>query len=383
MLGPVLLALACRPNPSDVRTHAPTPEIGPTTDDEAVGVVRDGTVVVAEAADLRALAGVAEITGDLRIERTALATVALPDLRQIGGSLVIWENDALVETSFPALERVGGDLSLYDDPLLASLAGFPALRSVGGTLSVNRMPAVVDLDGLGALETAGALYLFHDTALSSLLGLDALRTVSGPVDLWELPALASVGSPTLETIGGRLDLFDADRLDTIDLPALVGLGGYELQECGAMVDVGTFPALRAIPGAVKIHYDDALSSLSGFAAVEEVGELTVRFDGALSSLAGLAALERITGLLELDHLDALQAIDLQSLRTVGSLKVDHDDALVAPGLPVLAEIDGEVVVVENPSLSQCALDALFDRITAGAVTCGANLDDGCVGWCVP
>lgn len=329
----------------------PAPGAGPDT--------VEGDAIVTDAADLAALAGVRAIAGDLVVEQTTLDAVELPLLEEVGGDVRVWENDALATLALPSLALVGGDLSLYDDPVLDSLAGLSRLRSVGGTLSLNRLEALVDLRGLEALETVGAdLYVFHDVSLASLDGLASLRSVGGEIDLWETYALASATFPVLESVGGKLDLFEADALVSLSLPALAVLGAYELHECDAMTGVGEFPLVETLPGNVVVKWSDAVVSLAGF--------------GALRSANGLV----------LDELPALPAIDLPALATLELLEVSHNDALADPGLPALGAIGTSATVVLNPLLSQCALDALFDRAPPLVVVCGANLDDGCAGWCV-
>jgi hypothetical protein len=343
--------------------------------------VRLGDVVVANEADLAALAGVRAVQGSLRIEGTSLGAVDLPELVAVGGDLMVWENDALVTLSLPALQHVAGSVSLYDDGALTSLQGLAELRTVGGDLSVNRMDGLVSLQGLESLRRVGGkLYVFHDVALASLQGLDNLELVGGAVQLWELYALTDATLPALHTAGGRLDLFENDALVSVSMPLLERLGGYEVHHCDALPDAGSFPSLSST-GDVTLQYDEALASLDGLSMLTRVELVTLKAMPALSSLQGLASLSS-AGALLVSGAPVLPQIELP-LQELDLLQVEGNDGLVEMGLPALFEVTGDVTVVQNPLLSQCGVEGWLGGVTVGGtVTCGENLDDGCSQYCL-
>lgn len=327
------------------------------------------------------LAGKIALTGSLRLEGTDRAALALPDLAQIGGDLVLWENPALDAVSLPALRWIGGDLSTYDDPALATL-DVPVLERIGGDLSVNRMPAVEDLDAFGALTVIGGdLYVYHDLALARVDGMPALQRIGGAVRLWELPALRAVDLPEVRGIGGKLDLFEADALTTLSMPALAELGGYELHHCDAMTDVGRFDALTAVRGEVAVRYDAGLRSLAGFGAVTRMGALRVEFSDRLQTLGGLAALADVALGVQVVRLPALTAVDLPNLQRAGAIAVQGNEGLADVGLPALIQV-GDLGFTDNSALPACEVEALIVRAEpSGAVVCSGNLADGCDTYC--
>lgn len=345
--------------------------------------VLEGDVIVADAVDLSVLAGITAITGSLRIEGTALTEVELPDLEQIGQDLVIWENGVLSTLSLPGLRQVGGALSLYDNPQLDSLAGLSSLREVGAELSVNRMEGLLTLSGLEGLQTVGGrVYLFHDTELDTLSGLSGLEIVGGTVQLWELYALTEAVLPGLHTIGGRLDLFEDDALVTLSMPKLRRVAGIEVHHCDALTDVGSFPELQST-GDVTLLYDDALAAVTGLCALRSIELLSIRIMPMLSSLAGLCSLAEVEGELSVSVAPSLVSLDLPALSSAGSLEIDSNTGLLEIGLPALSEVDDDVVVKDNPALSQCGFESWLSGITLGGiVSCVGNLDDGCSSVCL-
>ncbi len=359
-----LLALGCSDPPGD--RPPPVPAEQPPVGTEGLSIrppsfdpVVAGDVVITDAADLDRLRPYVVVEGDLVIEATDLRTVDLPYLREVGGEVRIWENDALTRLSLPSLELVGGDLSLYDDPLLPDLGGFVALREVGGSLTLNRLPGLVDLRGLEALVSVGRLYLFHDVGLRTLDGLDGLEEVEGPAQVWEDHALREVRLPSLRRVGAKLDLFDARSLEALDLPVLAELGGLELHHCDVLTDLdGALPALTALPGGLALRYDPALTSLDGLAGLTEVGELLV------------------------ERADALTALGLDGIEAAEVVEVRFNPVLADPGLSSLRE--ARVLRFDrNPALPDCAIEALAERVGAPIVECTGNLDAGCATLCAP
>ncbi len=321
--------------------------------------VHDGDALVTSEDDAEALAGVAVITGDLVVEATDLRALELPELVRVDGAVRIWENEALTELDLGALVEVGAELSLYDDPLLTDLSGLSSLQWVGGALSVNRMVGLTDLRGLEALEEIGGdLYVFHSIGLVTLDGLDALARVGVGIQLWELYALEEVHLPALTWVEGKLDLFECDRLERLEAPALTTLRAYELHTCDAMVDLGSFPLVTRMEGALTVQYNPAVRSLAGFPALREIGQVTVR------------------------HNPELLAMDLDATQEIGVLVALDNAALAVPGPPDLQQVDG-LLVANNPVLSTCAVEAWLDGIPGlGLVQCEGNLDDGCHARCL-
>lgn len=152
------------------------------------GTVCGGSFTVANDADLAAIAGCAAITGNLTITAPGLTTVALPDLEQVGGNLVVMGNTTLVKL------------------LLAQL------KEVVGTVRLELAPSTTEVD-LSRLRSGGSLV---SGMAPAELRMSCLTTVGGDINVLMLvaPNLAYVGGviwfvrgmdfPLLEQAGGIL-----------------------------------------------------------------------------------------------------------------------------------------------------------------------------------
>jgi hypothetical protein len=337
-----------------------------------------GDLVVGDSADLPVAREVIAVQGDLRVEGTDLEEVELLSLVEVGGDVVVWENDALELLRAPALVSVGGDLSLYDAPALERLDDWGALQRVGGTLSLNRLVALEQLQ-LPALEQVGALYAFHDPLLTDLDGLSSLQGVAGAAQLWELYGLTRLSLPALQSVGGALDLFAADALVELSLPALTTVGTLEVHACDALVELGDLSALETVHQGLRLRYLEGLASVDGLSALLSAGSVTVEHTPALQALP-LPALHTVSGRVEVSRTGA-EELGLWGLVEAGSVELRSNGALVDLGMESLAEV-GAVTVVGNPALSQCAVEGWLDALSHGVVACGGNLDDGCTSVCV-
>ena len=339
-------------------------------------VVHQGDLVVRGGDDLAMIRGV---TGDLVVEGISLRVLQAEYLQFVDGSVRVWENPRLGAVELPALVRIGGDLSFFDNPRLGSFDGLGALTVVRGTLRINRMRAVDDLRGLGQLTQVGGLYLYDDGALASLHGLDSLRVIDGDAELWDLPALVQVQFPRLERVVGRLDLFDCDALREVVAPRLADLGAYELHECDHMADLGSFPLVEALPGELRVQYNDELVSLHGFPLLTHVNQATIRFNGALTDLSDLG-IEAVENTLTVANQRTLQRLALPALVQARGLVINGHEMLEELQFDALERVR-TVRVVNNPRVSQCEVEAWLDQLDPEEVTCGANLVDGCNVWC--
>ena len=79
------------------------------------------------------------IAGDLIMDNTLAASLSLPDLNEIGGSLAVSLNVRLRDIELVALERVGGLVDIRGNPALERVE-LPALSEVGGDLYVVDNP---------------------------------------------------------------------------------------------------------------------------------------------------------------------------------------------------------------------------------------------------
>jgi hypothetical protein len=335
-----------------------------------------GDVTIAGAAEVAALAGIKQLSGDLTIG--AAGSVSLPDLEVITGDLVT-SSTTLAVVDLPRLETVGGrvdgrvapgsgPLTRWSTPQLVSVGTFMALStreaelsclfSVPASFLLSRVLRPIVLPRLGDVVTASFqsvdatsidLPVFRGDALEVYDSpqLTTLR-VAGPrtIDLRNDPMLSSITlQPGADT--RFLDINGLHSLATLDFlgnaPALVGL---------------------AVRGA------DQLRSVAG-AAQPGLGDLVIT-DTPLLDTLGAVDKSAITGDLVLQRtglisIDLPNVVDLRA-RFIGVLSIRNNGALTSLAMPNLATLGAaEHFITGNPMLPTAQATAIRDRV---------KLDDG-------
>lgn len=77
------------------------------------------------------------INGSLAVSSSSVDKVEFKNLKSIGKSLTINQNDDLEEIDFPKLTEIGGALQISDNDKLRSFSGFDKLKTIGGSVSIN------------------------------------------------------------------------------------------------------------------------------------------------------------------------------------------------------------------------------------------------------
>ncbi len=217
--------------------------------------VIDGDYTVENDLDLARLGGVMEVTGSLNIHGDFVASLILPNLHHVGGSLrCIGESQDLnspcidlVAIDLPALTNVGdnmtGDassgihfwpatLTTFNLPNLAtaseiygSLVGelsLPALTSASITLSNSQLSSVV----LPLLAHGG----FAVSGNSGFTSLVLPAFVDGYIAVSNTPALTTISAPGF--VSGEVGAADAPNLTSLSIP-LFSSGEYlDLESTG-------------------------------------------------------------------------------------------------------------------------------------------------------
>lgn len=148
------------------------------------------------------------VHGELRVHAPGVHSLAgLSQLSQVGG---IWlETEELGDLRFLAgIEAVPGDVRLGHTHRLRSLDGLDGLREVGGDLEIASHRALQDVGALAALERVGGRFsLGNSPRLAEITGLQRLRTV-GALDLVLAPSVRDLGPLTVlgaETRDAHID----------------------------------------------------------------------------------------------------------------------------------------------------------------------------------
>ena len=152
------------------------------------------------------------------------------------------------------------------------------------------------------LGTQAQVNAFTCTETTNTLEIRQLRSGDPIVDLSPLSVLTT-----------------ARRLEITSNPALESLAGLE--------------NLTSVRFALWISANTALASLDGLESLESVGELDIQSNPELTSLAGLRALNAVDGTVFVANNASLSSLD---------------------GLENLVSVSLELVIRNNPSLTDCA-----------------------------
>jgi len=263
--------------------------------------------------------------------RGAMTELRLDALREIDGTVTIDALDLTV-LSFAVLERIGGDLAVARTSEIGASITAPSLHDIAGGLRFASSAAGVVT--FPQLATVGAIVA--DGSLSSLR-LDGLVSVTGALAIGDR-VLTHLVFPALTTVGGGLTV-DALQLAALELPVLQQIG-KELEVNGSpFLTTLALPALRLIGD-----------------------QLTLRLVPALTTV-DLGNVEDIHGSIRLENTEALAALALPKLSTVGSDPIGTGLALATTGLhelelPVLRTIIGGVSITQSAHLQELRFPAL-------------------------
>jgi len=187
-------------------------------DEEPCAGIMEGDYEIQNTADLLALAGYVQVTGDLSVESTGLGSLdGLGCLTDVAGDLSVEGNAVLDDiTGLANLIRVGGSLSIANNAALDSLEGLGSLQYVEGSFSIQGL-AIQDMSGLGGLEWVGEwLEIENCPSLVILDGLSSLLAVGLGLHIrWNDTMEYVAGTDSLSWIGFELLISGNDNLHHI------------------------------------------------------------------------------------------------------------------------------------------------------------------------
>lgn len=354
-----------------------------------------------------------------------LTTLSVPRLVTAGG-VQIGENPALAAVEFPALAEAGTiDIwGLYAGGAPLARLELPVLRTAGG-LSVTRtaitrlsLPSLVTLDNaatgheskiesnpaLAAVElpllTGATDLLISLVTSTATVDVHALTTTTGSLGIGG-PGLATIDLSNLTSAG---DLSIGGSFTSLDLSRLTSAAG-SIRVSVAHLEALSFPALESVGGSFAVYSaatpddpytpEDESGPPSVLSAIELPKLVSVHIDlevyhqpalatlsaPVLSSLGGLRLwneeLRRNTALTALSF-PALTSIWWRSLRlggrginyldSSGDLEIKWHAALRSVSLPLLERVADTIIIVRNPVLPQCEVDALVGQLSSGPIT---------------
>jgi len=139
------------------------------------------------------LAELTKVTGGVHITGTGAAAIRLPVLATLG-RLEVAGNPQLTQISGLAATSISGDVTLRANPALATIGSLSSLTQIGGALVVDDNDALVDLSNListGMNRIYGGVTISNNARLTGLGQLARmLDGVTGAVTITSNPALS-------------------------------------------------------------------------------------------------------------------------------------------------------------------------------------------------
>ena len=301
-----------------------------------------GSFTITNSLDIANLAPYRCITGDLYVATTGIATVSLPNLRQVSGVLQGTPSGSL---DLPVLTTVGGRLDV------ATPWNLPLLTTTGD-LGLSTGPGSTGFD-LPALTTAGQVYVgcpaFTAPVLTTVTGFTFESAPSGDVSL---PALTTIGTGGITISAGA-----GNPTFNLDLPALTTSGGS--------ISLGdqtlSAPALQSAAGLL---FSGAVSV--SLPALTTVGNLAVT--GQVSSVS-MPALVTQYGYMNVYSTGNLTTLSFPSLTTSAGIGIYGDwnnanTVLTQIDFPALTSAGIVFEAFYNPLLPQCQVTAVDAQLVA-------------------
>jgi hypothetical protein len=233
-------------------------------------------------------------------------------------------------------------------------ASYPGCTVVNGDLQIVSS-TITNLDGLrGITRITGSLKINYNPNLKSILGLSSLAQIDASVNIADNDSLLTLdGLEHLVSLLGSISVVFNERLTSLE-----GLRG--LTKIFTNMSIGSNPALISlnglhnvsrVRGSVSIASNDKLVDLNGLRRLKEINWWSyIGNNKSLKNLKGLERLETAQGGLEITGNNALTSIsELAQLQTTS-----------------------QMIIKNNPLLSDCAIKIVCIRAAFGDITISGN-----------
>jgi hypothetical protein len=309
------------------------------------------------------------IGGELAIRDNTVTAVDCPQLHHIG-SLTLFNSTLHDLSGFPALAEIAGDVSIDREPALVSAA--PPPMTVAGDLHIGSNPDLATVewtvwDQLGNVDISGNDRL--ETLHLSIAPQQGPRSVVGDVRIASLTSLAN-----LQLSANRAHSVDLSGQGLRDLALGLGSVDEDLVISGTTSPFGLTLSDPDRKGHVEVSGDlritgtlEALHSSDGLI----VGGATQFTNTQLREIAPVGAIE-LHGALQLVNNPLLTLV---APITLGGSLVVRGNALLPtlafPRFTVPGELLGDLVITDNPVLASAPALATVTRVH-GNVTLQRN-----------
>ncbi len=166
----------------------------------------------------------------------------------------------------------------------------------------------------------------------------------------------------------------------INYPGCTEIEGEVVIEGGDISSLNGLNQVVRFLNSLTISNCSHLENLDGLQNLEVVGRnLSFLELDALETLTGAGNLKKITAQLKIESCPALINLSgLNSLDSAGRLSVQNNLSLVTlKGLESLQQIDNEIIIMDNPSLGFCSIEAICDKLDGSFTLLIGNNSTGC------
>ncbi|BDA42052.1 hypothetical protein COCOBI_02-8530 [Coccomyxa sp. Obi] len=214
---------------------------------------------------------------------------------------------------------------------------------------------------LQSIVAMGDISLNSIASLKSLAGLQSLTTVEGFIELYNLTLLTSIDSstlPALKTVGripptllgaGIEILSDAALTSVSGFQALESTDALDISACDVLISISGFSALRLI-GTISIASNPLLTSIPDFPALTSAGYIQISDNPSLTAITGFLSLTSITNIPP-EIIRNTKLTDISGLSTLAHAY--NCTADTHGGMPITGV---NVEVYPNGPSSPCVLD---------------------------
>ncbi len=341
------------------------------------GATLIGSYIVSNAADIAALQGYCEVTGDVTIQAAGITNIAFPRLAKIDGSLLMDSRLDAVVLSFPVLSEIGVrlDVAWPATGALGSLS-FPALVSVGNLVDVwfTLASTSVDLSALRSVPSFSFMGPSGNVSLPSLVGTTVIIAQNT-----QTSGATSVTVSAGKLTGGSLTVtFSSPGPNTMDVDLhSFATGALELHDATInTLDLRAFTSQVQAPlfaeyiNATGLDYLEFVNTTlpTGFTLDKLTSADAIYLEGVTTQSIGFPRLQTIANVLTITDItlpgtstfvaSRVASIDLPSLAKAGSIVARGTPGLTQLAAPLLTKISGPLDLEDDTGLASVSFPSL-------------------------
>ena len=313
-----------------------------------------GTTVNQKLASL-SLPALETVSGSLSVNNVwSLSNVDLPLLSEVKGSLSLTCLYGLEELEFPSLQMTGGDMEITSNDAMVSFSA-PLLKGAGSLSVASSGSTSINLANiaLGSLEEVNGNFSIKYGSMENL-SFPKLRKIAGKLELSTFYFLETLSFGSLEECG-ELSITSIANVRELDFSKVAQTGAITLSGCTGLVRMNSPKVVTgnlSITNASSNAENMFLTEMTGLDTVRGTLRITaanfteieiphIKSIGAFSHTSGtkLAALRLpdadTIGTLTLSNLTALTTFEAPVLRCAGSFSMSNLQKIENINVPLL------------------------------------------------